>query len=220
MAAFDFATVADCSQLVNGPTHRAGGVLVLVLTNVPDLCDVHVHGNVGRSDHASLGVTLNLSPTVAGFDVARRVSPQVPELIGMPFVRHCLDLTGEVFSGVRPWFRILIGKSVELWRESTQQCHETLLSCLRPVIVGLHFVVLPSERVWLSGTCCILIRMVVWTRLVASLCFFQRTASVSCPKTESSFSQIVCVVVSFHWSGGLQMWLQFPKVPLLALDCN
>ena len=73
MAAFDFATVADCSQLVNGPTHRAGGVLDLVLTNVPDLCNVHVHGNVGRSEHASLGVALNLSPAVAGFDVARRV---------------------------------------------------------------------------------------------------------------------------------------------------
>ena len=71
VAAFDFATVADCSQLVNGPPHRAGGVLDLVLKNVPDLCDVH--GNVGRSDHASLGVALNLSPTVAGFDVARRV---------------------------------------------------------------------------------------------------------------------------------------------------
>ena len=71
MAAFDFAIVADCSQLVNGPTHRAGGVLDLVLTNVPDLCDVH--GNVGRSDHVSLGVSLNLSPAVAGFDVARRV---------------------------------------------------------------------------------------------------------------------------------------------------
>ena len=25
------------------------------------------HGNVGRSDHASLGVALNLSPAVAGF---------------------------------------------------------------------------------------------------------------------------------------------------------
>ena len=73
VAAFDFATVADCSQLVNGPTHRAGGALDLVLTNVPDLCNVHVHGNVGRSDHASLGVALNLSPAVAGFDVARRV---------------------------------------------------------------------------------------------------------------------------------------------------
>ena len=49
-AAFDFATVADCSPLANGPTHRAEGVLDLVLRNVPDLCDVH--GNVGRSDHA------------------------------------------------------------------------------------------------------------------------------------------------------------------------
>ena len=51
------------------PTHRAGGVLDLVLTNVPDLCNVHVHSNVGRSH----GVALNLSPAVAGFDVARRV---------------------------------------------------------------------------------------------------------------------------------------------------
>ena len=43
LAAFDFATVADCYQLVNGPTHRAGGVLDLVLTNVPYLCNVNVH---------------------------------------------------------------------------------------------------------------------------------------------------------------------------------
>ena len=61
MAAFDFATVADCSQLVNGPTIRAGCVLDFVLTNVPDLCNVNVQGNVGRSDHASLGVTFNSS---------------------------------------------------------------------------------------------------------------------------------------------------------------
>ena len=73
VAAFDFATVADCFQLVNGPTHRAGGVLDLVLTNVLDLCDVHVHGNIGRSDHASLGISLNLSPAVAGFDVECRL---------------------------------------------------------------------------------------------------------------------------------------------------
>ena len=73
MAALDFATVADCSQLVNGPAYRAGGVLDLVLTYVPDLCNVHVHGNVGTSDHALLGVALNLSSAVAGFDVPRRV---------------------------------------------------------------------------------------------------------------------------------------------------
>ena len=34
---------------------------------------MHVHGNLGRSDHASLGVALNLSPAVAEFDEARRV---------------------------------------------------------------------------------------------------------------------------------------------------
>ena len=38
----------------------------------------------------------------------------------MPFVRLCLDLTGEVFSGVRPWFAILTEKSVELWSDSFQ----------------------------------------------------------------------------------------------------
>ena len=74
VATFDFATVSDCSQFVNGHTHRARDVLDRVMTNVPDLCDVHVHGNIGRSDHASLGAALNLSPTVAGFEVARRVS--------------------------------------------------------------------------------------------------------------------------------------------------
>ena len=34
---------------------------------------MHVQGNVGRPDHASLTVTLNLSPTVAGINVARKV---------------------------------------------------------------------------------------------------------------------------------------------------
>ena len=65
------------------------------------------------------------------------------------------------------------GKAELLSAGLTASSHETLWSCRRPVIVGLHSVVLPSERVRLSGTCWILIRMVVWTRLVASLCFFR-----------------------------------------------
>ena len=73
VVACDFATVAVYSQLVNEPTHKDGSVLDLVLTNVPYLGNVNVLGNVGRSDHASLGVMLNLSPTVAGFDIAHRV---------------------------------------------------------------------------------------------------------------------------------------------------
>ena len=37
-----------------------------------------------------------------------------PELIGMLFATLYLDLIEKVFSGVQPWFRILIGKLVEL----------------------------------------------------------------------------------------------------------
>ena len=69
-AAFDFVTIVDYSQWLIGPF---GYILDLVLTNAQDLYNVRVQGNVGGADHAALGVALNLSPTVAGFDVARRV---------------------------------------------------------------------------------------------------------------------------------------------------
>ena len=115
VAAFDFATVADCSQLIDGPTHTAGAVWDLVLTNVPDLYNVNLRGNVVRSDnylelrwiyHRLLLDSMYL----AGFSSS-------PELIGMPFVRLYLDLIGEVFSEVRQWFRIFIWKSEELWSD-------------------------------------------------------------------------------------------------------
>ena len=38
--AFDFATVSDCDQLVDGPTHARGGILDLLMTDVPDLIQV------------------------------------------------------------------------------------------------------------------------------------------------------------------------------------
>ena len=37
VAAFDFATVSGCDQLVVGPTHACGGILDLLMTDVPDL---------------------------------------------------------------------------------------------------------------------------------------------------------------------------------------
>ena len=37
VAAFDFATVSGCDQLVAGPTHARGGTLDLLMTDVPDL---------------------------------------------------------------------------------------------------------------------------------------------------------------------------------------
>ena len=41
-AAFDFATVSGCDQLVVGPTHACGGTLDLLMTDVPDLVWVAV----------------------------------------------------------------------------------------------------------------------------------------------------------------------------------
>ena len=40
VAAFDFATVSGCDQLVVGPTHARGGTLDLLLTDVPDIVQV------------------------------------------------------------------------------------------------------------------------------------------------------------------------------------
>ena len=37
VAAFDFATVSGCDQLVVGQTHAHGGTLDLLMTDVPDL---------------------------------------------------------------------------------------------------------------------------------------------------------------------------------------
>ena len=317
VAAFDFAAVADCSQLVNGPTHVAGGVLDLVLTNVPDLCDVQVHGNIGRSDHASLGVALNLSPAVAGFDVARRVplksrvnwNAVCEALSGLNWrsifssPTMVLDFDREV-SRIMEWFVPMFtirrrgedaawfggdcrrafelkqsayhrwcrnrsfvnwdlfceargtanrlhaaakarysadcrrnlddcASANALWRTLKVTClvrsliflpfvrlvvhlflirqgrlsfwvpgltansHETLLSCRRPVTLGLHSVALPSEHVMLSGTCWILIRKVEWTRLVASLCFFGRLFLLLLQNWVVFFVDC-CVVVSFR----------------------
>ena len=36
VAAFDFATVSGCDQLVDGPTHARGGTLDLLVTDVTD----------------------------------------------------------------------------------------------------------------------------------------------------------------------------------------
>ena len=36
VASFDLATVSGCDQLVVGPTHARGGILDLMMTDVPD----------------------------------------------------------------------------------------------------------------------------------------------------------------------------------------
>ena len=41
VAAFDFATVSGCDPFVVGPTHARGGILDLLMTDVPDLVRIH-----------------------------------------------------------------------------------------------------------------------------------------------------------------------------------
>ena len=55
VAAFDFATVSGCDQLVVGPTHACCGTLDLLMTDVPDLVRVAVVAPMGNSDHSSVG---------------------------------------------------------------------------------------------------------------------------------------------------------------------
>ena len=51
IAAFDFATVSGCDQLVVGPTHARGGILDLLTTDVSDLIQVAVVAQIGNSDN-------------------------------------------------------------------------------------------------------------------------------------------------------------------------
>ena len=58
LAAFDFATVSGCDQLVVGPTHARGGTLHLHMTDVPDLVRVAVVAPIGNPDHSSLSAVI------------------------------------------------------------------------------------------------------------------------------------------------------------------
>ena len=48
VAAFNFATVSGCDQLVIGPTHALGGTLDLLTTDVLDLVRVAVVSPIGN----------------------------------------------------------------------------------------------------------------------------------------------------------------------------
>ena len=58
VAAFDFTTVSSCDQLVVGPTHAHGGILDLVMTDVPDLIWVAAVAPIGNADHSSLSADI------------------------------------------------------------------------------------------------------------------------------------------------------------------
>ena len=73
VAAFDFATVSGCDQLVVGLTHAHGGILDLLMTDVPDLIQVAVVARIGNSDHSLLSVVISMAQAVPNLCVSRKV---------------------------------------------------------------------------------------------------------------------------------------------------
>ena len=61
VAAFDFATVSGCDQLVVGPTHARGRTLDLLMTDVPDSVRVAVVAPIGNTDHSSLSAVISMA---------------------------------------------------------------------------------------------------------------------------------------------------------------
>ena len=73
VAAFDFATVSGCDQLVVGPTHARGEPLDLLMTDVPDLVLVAVVAPIGNSDHSSLSAVISKAQAVSNLCVSKKV---------------------------------------------------------------------------------------------------------------------------------------------------
>ena len=73
LAAFDFATVSGCDQLVVGPTHARYGTLDLLMTDVPDLVRVAVVSPIGNSDHSSLWAVILMGQAFPNLCVGRKV---------------------------------------------------------------------------------------------------------------------------------------------------
>ena len=73
VAAFDFATVSGCNQLVVGPTHARGGTHDLLMTDLPDLVHVAVVATIGNSDHSSLSADISMAQAVPHMSVSRKV---------------------------------------------------------------------------------------------------------------------------------------------------
>ena len=61
VAAFDFETVSGCDQLVVGPTQARGGILDLLMNDVPDLVWVPVVAPIGNSDHSFLSAVISMA---------------------------------------------------------------------------------------------------------------------------------------------------------------
>ena len=72
VAAFDFATVSGCDQLVVGPTNARGGTLDLLMTDVPDLVRLAIVAPIGNSDYSSLSAVISMAQAVPNLCVSRK----------------------------------------------------------------------------------------------------------------------------------------------------
>ena len=97
VAAFDFATVSGCGQLVVGPTHARGGILDLLITDIPDLIwDANV-APIGNADHSSFSAVISTAKAVPNLCVSRNVFLKHLKLIGIQFVVQCRICPGVTF---------------------------------------------------------------------------------------------------------------------------
>ena len=71
-----FRTVSGCDQLVVGLTHASGGILNLLMTNVPDLIRVDVVAPIGNSDHSSLSTVISTAQAVSNLCVSCEIFPK------------------------------------------------------------------------------------------------------------------------------------------------
>ena len=69
VAAFDFATVSGCDQLVVGETHARGGTLDVLMTDVPDLVRVAVIAPIGNS----LSAVISMAQAVPNLCESRKI---------------------------------------------------------------------------------------------------------------------------------------------------
>ena len=65
--------MSGCDQLVVGPTHARGGILDVLITDVPVLIRVAVGGPIGNSDHSSLSEVISTAQAVPNLCVSRKV---------------------------------------------------------------------------------------------------------------------------------------------------
>ena len=92
VAAIDFATVSGYDQLVVGLTHERGGILDLLITDVPDLIRVAVVAPISNSDHSSLSAVISTAQAVPNLCVSRKV-----------FLKHQVNLIQSVVQcGIYP----------------------------------------------------------------------------------------------------------------------